>query len=115
MKKRTNAPKVILANRLDDGRVVFFSKDGGWSITLQSAAVAHDPDQLEKLLEKANISADSNLIVSPQPVDATLHSADNSDQKPSLNHIKYDIQSKGPTVRPDLGYQAEAGLHYGNA
>ncbi|WND01527.1 DUF2849 domain-containing protein [Temperatibacter marinus] len=103
MAKKSEGPQIIIANRLDDGRVVFLSKAGGWSVTLNNAVQADNPEQLKALLETAVKSVDANIIVSPEPIDAAL-SGGGAFFEPS--HIKYKIQSQGPTVRPDLGYQA---------
>lgn len=112
--KPLKAPKLIIANRLDDGRVVFFSKGGGWSVTLNSVALATDHTELDALLKRAQISADANVIVSPEPVDAVL-SGGGEYNNAVPKHIKHVIQSQGPTVRRDLGYQASEHPMVGHA
>lgn len=99
MAKKLKGPQMILANYLDDGRVVFFTKEGGWSASPADAAFAED-DGAEALLAEANKSVSSNLIVGAELIGATI-----TDGKPYPAHMKHVMQAKGPSVRADLGYQ----------
>ena len=90
---------MILANRLDDGRVVFFTKNGGWSADTGEAAFA-EGDALEALTAEANKSAENNFIVGTELISAHIKG---NTAYPA--HIKHAMQAKGPSVRADLGYQ----------
>ncbi|MEX0300726.1 MAG: DUF2849 domain-containing protein [Kordiimonas sp.] len=99
MAKKLKGPQMILANYLDDGRVVFFTEAGGWSASPTEAAYAEE-DAADALLAEANKSTASNLIVGAELIGATI-----TDGKPFPSHMKHVMQAKGPSVRLDLGYQ----------
>lgn len=99
MAKKLKGPQMILANWLDSGRVVFFTRDGGWSADTSLAAYA-EGEALDALLAEAEKSTRNNLIVGTELVGATIK---NDTAYPA--HIKHTVQAKGPSVRPDLGYQ----------
>ena len=99
MAKKIKGPQLIIANRLDDGRVVFMTENGNWTADASRAAIADTPEGVENLETKASISEKNNLVVDPTAVPA---SADNG-AFPA--HMKQAMQAKGPSVRPDLGYQ----------
>jgi len=99
MAKKIKGPQMILANQLDDGRAVFFTRDGRWSADTSLAAYGED-SALDTLLAKAAKSAANNLVVDPEAIGAIV---DNNRAYPA--HIKHAMQAKGPSVRADLGYQ----------
>lgn len=90
---------MILANRLDDGRVVFFTRDGGWSADTTLAAFA-EGDALDALAAEANKAAADNFIVGTELIGARV---EGDVAYPA--HPKHAMQAKGPSVRADLGYQ----------
>lgn len=100
--KKFKGPQIIVANRLTDGRAVFLTESGDWSALPAAAAVAKDAEALEALIQQASASEQANLTVSAEPVPAS------QDEQTRPSHIKQQIQATGPTVRPDLGYQAES-------
>ncbi|MFC3052467.1 DUF2849 domain-containing protein [Kordiimonas pumila] len=99
MAKKITGPQMIIANRLDDGRAVFFTRNGGWSPETDEAAYADD-DGIEALLAEATKSADKNIVLSVEAIGAVLNG-----DKAYPAHIKHAMQAKGPSVRADLGYQ----------
>ena len=101
MAKPIKGPHMILANQLDDGRAVFFTRDGGWSPETKLAAYAEDA-ALDALVAEAQKSAANNLVVDPEAVGAVIREG-----TPYPAHIKHAMQTKGPSVRTDLGYQAD--------
>lgn len=96
MAKRKPGLHLIMANRLDDGRVVFMDNHGQWHADACLAAQA-DGSELEILEAKGRQSEANNLVIDLQVAPA-------EDNGPS--HIKNRIQATGPTVRRDLGRQA---------
>ncbi len=100
MAKKITGPQMILSNRLDDGRVVFFTRDGGWSPETNLAAHADD-DGIAALAEKAEASVANNTVVGIEIIPAKV----NADGTAFPAHIKHVMQTKGPSVRDDLGYQ----------
>lgn len=100
MAKKIKGPQMILGNRLGDGRVVFYTRDGGWSPETSLAAYAED-EGVEVLAEKAQASVKDNTIVGTEIIPAKV----NDDGTAYPAHIKHVMQAKGPSVRADLGYQ----------
>lgn len=101
-KKKAFSPKIILANRLADGRVVFFTKDNGWSAQVSESVVANTFAEELALLRVATISENTNDVIGILAINADL-----SHGSPRPAHIKFNMQANGPSVRPDLGYQAK--------
>ena len=102
MAKKLRGPQMILSNRLDDGRVIFMKADGSWSVVPEDGAVADTDEGVAELLNLAQVAADDNFIVAPEVVEAKP-SETGEGYTPS--HIKHAMQTRGPSVRPDLGYQ----------
>lgn len=121
--KKHDTPKVIIANRLDDGRTVFFSanntqnddqsnsQSNRWTSSISQAVIAETPEQAALLLDRAQKDHDSNLVIAPMAIDAVLSGGGTftaRDTAVTAKHIKYQIQSTGPTVRPDLALSQHA-------
>lgn len=99
MAKKIAGPQMIVANRLDDGRAVFLAPDGSWTKVAADAATASDNTGIETLSQIAAAAEAANQVVSVTLVEA------NTEDTVSPAHIKFAMQAKGPSVRPDLGYQ----------
>jgi hypothetical protein len=98
-------PFVLSANALLSGSVIYHSQSG-WSPQLGEASVAHDEDSgraLERAHEQAQFDGE---VVEPELVPVRLDDAD----RPIPIHYRGRIRALGPTVRSDLGPQAQ-GLH----
>jgi hypothetical protein len=93
--------QVVTANRLDDGLVVFLTRDGGWSENINEACIADGKDAAEALLATAAAPELDTVIVGPYLIDVEQQGSD-------LVPTKYRevLRTKGPSVRQDLGYQA---------
>ncbi|MBK1696940.1 DUF2849 domain-containing protein [Rhodovibrio salinarum] len=102
MAAKAKGPKAVTANRLSDGVVVYLTPEDVWAETPEQTDWAEDPQAQEALLERAEAFAGTSVVapylfaVQPQ-ADGTV--------KPS--HMKEVMRAKGPSVRPDLGKQAE--------
>ena len=94
--------QVLTANRLRDGAVVFYSRSGQWSLNIDDAALAAEP-QAAKALEGRGRDAESATLVTG----AYLFAAERDDGRVRALHIRERIRALGPTVRPDLGKQSE--------
>ena len=66
--------KVITANDLGDGLVVFLDQDGGWSHLIAEARVLEDGPDLDAALAYAKAQHDARIIVEPYPIDVTVAS-----------------------------------------
>lgn len=101
MAKKQSDIRVLTANRLSDGLVVFLSADGGWSEWIDEAEVARDAPA-HALLEQAGTAAsDDHIIVEPYLVDV----AETESGIVPVQH-RERMRTRGPSVRPDLGKQA---------
>ncbi|GHF17185.1 hypothetical protein GCM10017044_09440 [Kordiimonas sediminis] len=99
MAKKPVGPQMILANCLREGRALFFGRDGAWHAEPALADVA-EGDGLDALMAKARAFADANNVIDP-----VFIPAEQKDDHYYPAHIKHVMQAKGPSVRPDLGYQ----------
>ena len=95
--------QIVTANRLDDGSVVFLDGAGGWSGNIEDSRRAESAEDAEALMALANQEVAGCLVVAPYLIDV----ADEDGAVRPL-HYREAIRAKGPTVRPDLGKQAEA-------
>ena len=90
--------KVVTVNLLRDGRVAYLGVDEEWSVYLDGAKHFLDQqadDALLQVQKRTDEVADAYLI-------------DVEDKAPSgRTRLRETIRSAGPTVREDLGKQAE--------
>ena len=94
--------RVISANRLRDGAVVYFGRQDRWVEEFDHAEPFRDAAELEAALARARAAERSNLVLDILPVDALV-----SDQGLRPAHIREAIRAAGPTVRVDHGKQAD--------
>ena len=95
-------PAVITANRLCDGVVVFQSADQGWSEDFNRAAVWLDKPSTDVALAQAREDETRNLVVEAYEVPVEER---NGHFAPKA--MREAIRAAGPTVRRDLGKQAQ--------
>jgi hypothetical protein len=99
--------QALTANRLNDGIVVYLAADDRWSESLQDADVAEGKEAADALLARAAPSVDRNEVVEPY-----LFEVSPEDEGIRAISVRETIRQAGPTVRRDLGKQAElAGVH----
>ncbi|PKP67828.1 MAG: DUF2849 domain-containing protein [Alphaproteobacteria bacterium HGW-Alphaproteobacteria-5] len=99
--------QALTANRLSDGIVVYLTADDRWSESLQDADVAEGKDAADALLTRATPSVDGNEVVEPY-----LFEVSREDEGIRAASVRETIRQAGPTVRRDLGKQAElSGVH----
>ena len=96
--------RVISANRLRDGGVVYFGGSRGWVERFGMAEVYESAEALDSGIARAKEDERSNLVLEIAPVDAVREAGD---LRPA--HLREEIRAAGPTVRPDLGKQADHG------
>ena len=89
--------KILTANRLDDGLAIYLGEDG-WSADLDAARRAYDDDQAAVLEYQGKQAALRNEVADPYLIDL-------DDDGPV--RWRETIRATGPTVRRDLGYQAD--------
>src|SRR5262245_10287875 len=64
--------KVITANDLRDGLVVFLTPDGGWSHDIAEARIVEDGADLDSANTYAKAQHDARIVVEPYPIDVTV-------------------------------------------
>ena len=95
-------PAILLANDLRDGDVVFHTA-GGWSRDPAEALVARDEATARTLDDVAALALARGEVVDAYLVDVTVR----DDGLPVPNHFRERFKISGPSIRPDLGKQAD--------
>ena len=98
------ATQIISANRLGDGLVVYMTDGGGWSERIGDAQIVTGKEAGEAVmaLAVARTAEEARLIVEPYLIDV-----DESGGERRPTRYRELIRAKGPTVRLDIGKQAE--------
>jgi len=94
--------KALKANRLSDGEAVWLTRAGEWSESVAAARVESDEAGHAVLEEIAQQDTAGGLVV-----DAELIDVHYEDGTPVPSKLKERIRALGPTVRLDLGKQAQ--------
>jgi hypothetical protein len=102
MAKRPKLPVILMANDFLNGDTVVWN-GAGWSLDPWRAFIAQDESAAEALEAAGAEAFRRNEVVDAYLVDVTL----NEKGKAYPNHYRERIRFKGPTIRLDLGKQAE--------
>jgi hypothetical protein len=94
--------QVMTANRLRDGDVVFLTRSGVWSEKIDDAVLALEPLAVKALEERAATDVKSTHVTGTY-----LFEAERVDGKIRATHFRERMRTLGPSVRLDLGKQAE--------
>lgn len=94
--------KILTANDLKSGQVVFLAEDGSWTPIAKEARVALDDAAAKELAQQGARAEAENLVTLVEVIPAEF-----GDDGPWPSRNREQIRAKGPTVRRDLGYQAE--------
>jgi Protein of unknown function (DUF2849) len=94
--------QVMTANRLRDGEVVFLTRSGVWNEKIDEAVLALEPQATAALEARAAQDVKSTLVTGTY-----LFDAERIDGRIRATHMRERIRTLGPTVRLDLGKQAE--------
>ncbi len=100
--KRPPLPAILIANTFLEGEVVFRAA-GGWTPDPAQALVASDEAGAEALEREAAAGFARNEVVDAYLVDVAI----GTDGVPVPRHFRERFKTLGPSVRPDLGKQAE--------
>ena len=95
-------PQAVTANRLVDGIVVFLDGNGHWSERPQDSAVATDKAAADALMAAAEHTVEQRVVVGPYLMEVV-----DGPSGPEPLKLRERIRAGGPTVRLDLGKQAE--------
>ncbi len=94
--------QVMTANRLRDGEVVFLTRAGTWDERIDDAVLALEPQATAALETRAAEDVKSTLVTGTY-----LFDAERINGRIRATHMRERIRTLGPTVRMDLGKQAE--------
>jgi len=94
--------QLVTANRLRDGIAVFMTRAGGWSEVIDEAVLALEPQAAAALEARAKEDERKTLVTGAYLIDA-----ERLDGRVRAAHIRERMRALGPTVRLDLGKQAE--------
>lgn len=95
------ALKAITANRLRDGAVVWLGQQGDWVERIETAATYDEADAAPALV-RAHGDEARNLVVAIYTLDVEILNG-----VPAPLRTKERIRALGPSVRADLGKQAD--------
>ena len=88
---RSFVPKVVTANHLLEGDVVYFTPESAWAEKLEDAAVYQSAEEAEHALATAALQA--HLIVGAYLADVDLDEAG----KPRPTHFREAFRTRGPS------------------
>lgn len=94
--------QMVTANRLADGAVVFLGGDGQWCERCEDGRIATDAAEAQALLAAAERDVAACVVVAPYLIEVAIDGG-----PPRPLRLREQIRALGPTVRPDLGKQAE--------
>jgi len=100
--KRPPLPVILVASDLLEGDVVF-AAPGGWTRDPREAVVAHDDAAAQALDVFGATEFRRAKVIDPYLVDVRL----DAEGLPVPRHIREQIRTLGPSVRRDLGKQAD--------
>ncbi len=97
--------KVITANDLRGGLVVFLDYDGGWTVDIAVARVLEDGPDLDGGMALAKAASDARIVVEPYPIDVDV-----KDGLPVPARLRERIRAeRGPTVAYGEAERAKLG------
>lgn len=82
--------RVVTANRLRDGIIVYYNKDSGWTADIRSATVASGED-IDAVTAAAEQDVKSNLVVGVYAIEIA------GDHQPLTARER--IRAEGPSIR----------------
>ncbi len=93
--------KIMTANRLGDGEVVYLAAGGTWSAWLSDSRTAATEAEEGELLTGSETAVEQRLVVGAYLMPVALEAGE---IRPLSQRER--IRAKGPSVRLDLGKQA---------
>ncbi|MBZ8134995.1 DUF2849 domain-containing protein [Afifella sp. IM 167] len=100
MSAKLQYPKVLAANRLSDGEVVWLGHGGAWVEAIEEARL-FQPQEADAAIEAGARAVAAGLVVDPDPIDVTT-----GPEGVVPVRLRERIRALGPTIRTDLGKQA---------
>ncbi len=102
--EKTVALKVVTANRIGDGTVVYLTGVGGWSERIADGQVSRSDEERDALMAVARATAEIPEVVEPYVIDVV-------EEAGVIRPVRYRevIRAQGPPVHPAFGQQAVGG------
>ncbi|MCT9000037.1 DUF2849 domain-containing protein [Chelativorans intermedius] len=97
--------KLLTANRLVDGEVVWLAADGRWAEDIAEAEIARDAEAAGRLEEAGRAAAARNEVVDVNLIDVEI-----VEGRIRPTRLRERIRAAGPSIHPDLGKQARRGV-----
>jgi Protein of unknown function (DUF2849) len=94
--------EIIAASRLTDGLFVFLDAAGGWTEDFHAGVIIADAEAKAAALAIGAQAVAANLVVEPYAIELELRAGHLAPKA-----LRERIRATGPTVRGDLGKQAE--------
>lgn len=96
------ATRVLTAYDLMSGQAIWLTPEGDWSAGIENARVGRSETDFEQMNSLAAAAVAANQIFDVYPVDVV-------EEVSGPRAVKYreHLRSRGPTVHPDFGRQAE--------
>lgn len=98
--------RILTANRLSDGAVVYAGADG-WVERLEDAELLSDKAAVEARLAAAKADMANNLVILDGEDNNKVMQVVREDGAVRPVRVREQIRAAGPSVRRDLGKQAE--------
>ena len=95
-------PAILFANDLLEGDVIFLGPSG-WTRNPAEAAIARTQDEADALQATGAAAAARNEVVDVYLAEVSLDPAG----RPTPKHFRECFRTLGPSIRTDLGKQAE--------
>ena len=93
--------QIFNANDILSGRVVYLTKDGGWSERITDAVTFETPEDEARLKLVAEAAFEARKVVDVIPIEVSV---ENGAIRPLVYRER--VRAQGPSVRTDLGKQA---------
>lgn len=94
--------QAVSANRLSDGIAVWLDADHRWVERVDDAG-RFEGDAIARALDAAKADMTARLVVDVYPLDVREEAG-----RTVPTHVRERMKALGPSIRPDLGKQAEA-------
>ncbi len=99
-RKTKSELRVLTANRLGDGRVVYLSEDGGWVSKLDAARLVRDDAEAETAEAAGAAAVADRFVVEPYLIDVEL-----VEDGVQPARLRERIRAQGPTTGHSLDHQ----------
>ena len=96
--------QIFNANDILSGRVVYLTKEGGWSEQIDDAVTFETPEDEARLKQIADAAFEARRVVDVVPIEVSVA---NGAIRPCVYRER--VRAQGPSVRTDLGKQAGNG------